>query len=303
MITNKLLALLPDLAAFVAVVNAGSFTAAAKQLGVTPSALSKLITRLERALSVKLFERSTRRLSITEAGEKIYDQSVSMLNAAEQALEIAHAEHAEPAGTLTVAGPKAFLTNLLQPLVTPFLQRYPDIQLRLKICDGDVDIVAQGIDIVFRLTDRPSEGLVLKKLGQVQLALCASPQYLAERGEPAHPHDLSQHDCIYLTENRTDQTWEFLKGDQYLKVPVNGRYAVNHSQMRLNGVIDGWGIGIFPDFVIRDALAEGTVKPVLQEWTIKGNYQGIIALQYAQTRYLPTRLRVFIGYVSQYLAI
>ncbi len=120
MVTNKLITLLPDLATFIVVVNEGSFTAAAKKLGVTPSALSKLITRLENALSVKLFERTTRSLLITESGKKIYQQSVIMVEAAQQAVDISSSEHTVPSGSLTVAAPKAFLTIVLQPLVTPF---------------------------------------------------------------------------------------------------------------------------------------------------------------------------------------
>lgn len=175
MINPKLIALLPDLASFILVVNEGSFTAAAKQLGVTPSALSKLITRLEKALSVKLFERTTRTLIITQAGQLVYDQSVVMINAAQQAVELSTSDHTEPAGSITVAAPEAFLNSVLQPFVVPFLNQYPEIQLKLRAADGDIDILRQGIDIAFRLTDRPDESLVLKELGK-QTSCCVQAQ-------------------------------------------------------------------------------------------------------------------------------
>lgn len=303
MLTSRLIALLPDLATFILVVNKGSFTAAAKELGVTPSALSKLISRLEASLSVKLFERTTRTLQITQSGQKIYQQSVAMVNAAQQAVDISNAEHDAPVGTLTVAAPKAFLSIVLEPIVAPFLNQYPDIELKLKVSDGDIDMIDQGIDIMFRLTDAPYENLISKELGKVNLSLCASPDYLSLKGVPTHPTQLIAHDCLYLGETKTDHIWHFVQGNETHTIPVSGRYAVNHSQMRLNGVKNGLGIGIFPDFVIKEALQQGEVIQVLEDWTIKGNYHGVIAMQYAPNKYMPTRLRMFIDYAIHHLTI
>ena len=303
MVTNKLIALLPELATFHVIVNEGSFTAAAKKLGVTPSALSKLITRLESSLSIKLFERTTRRLLITEAGKNIYQQSTIIIEAAKQSIDISSLEHTVPSGSLTVAAPKAFLTIVLQPLVASFLTKYPKIQLKLRASDGDIDMISQGIDVVFRLTDKPSEGLIMKEIGKVSLKLCASPDYIKERGLPTHPKQLAVHDCLYLGETTTDHIWEFMKSDERHVIPVTGRYAVNHSQMRLNGVKNGFGIGIFPDFVIKEALANNEVIPVLEDWEIKGNYHGVIAMQYAQNKYMPSRLKVFTEFMTQHLMV
>ena len=303
MVTNKLIALLPELATFHVIVNEGSFTAAAKKLGVTPSALSKLITRLESSLSIKLFERTTRRLLITEAGKNIYQQSTIIIEAAKQSIDISSLEHTVPSGSLTVAAPKAFLTIVLQPLVASFLTKYPKIQLKLRASDGDIDMISQGIDVVFRLTDKPSEGLIMKEIGKVSLKLCASPDYIKERGLPTHPKQLAVHDCLYLGETTTDHIWEFMKSDERHVIPVTGRYAVNHSQMRLNGVRNGFGIGIFPDFVIKEALANNEVIPVLEDWEMKGNYHGVIAMQYAQNKYMPSRLKVFTEFMTQHLMV
>jgi len=303
MVTNKLIALLPELATFHVIVNEGSFTAAAKKLGVTPSALSKLITRLESSLSIKLFERTTRRLLITEAGKNIYQQSTIIIEAAKQSIDISSLEHTVPSGSLTVAAPKAFLTIVLQPLVASFLTKYPKIQLKLRASDGDIDMISQGIDVVFRLTDKPSEGLIMKEIGKVSLKLCASPDYIKERGLPTHPKQLAVHDCLYLGETTTDHIWEFMKSDERHVIPVTGRYAVNHSQMRLNGVRNGFGIGIFPDFVIKEALANNEVIPVLEDWEMKGNYHGVIAMQYAQNKYMPSRLKVFTEFMTRHLMV
>ncbi|MGX9417691.1 LysR family transcriptional regulator [Vibrio sp. WJH972] len=299
MISNKLITLLPDLAAFILVVEEKSFTAAAKKLGVTPSALSKTISRLEKALSVKLFERTTRRLLITEAGSRIAQQCRTMVNSAEQAVELSNEQHALAAGPITVSAPEAFLNIVLQPLVIPFLKQYPDIQLKLRAVDGPVDIFSHGIDICFQLTDKPNPNLVLKEIGATSLVLCASPEYLASRGTPNHPTELLDHDCLYLAETDNDNIWHFVQDDEQHSVAVTGRYAVNEAQMRLNGVIDGLGIGIFHDFVVRRAIEKGEVVEVLSDWEIKGNYHGTIALQYAQTKYMPARFRVFIDYMME----
>ena len=224
-----------------------------------------------------------------------------MINAAQQAVELSTSDHTEPSGSLTVAAPEAFLNSVLQPFVVPFLNQYPEIQLKLRAADGDIDILRQGIDIAFRLTDKPDESLVLKELGKTNLVLCASPDYLGHKGTPSHPTDLSQHDCLYLAETDKAHIWDFLKDDEFHTVSVSGRYAVNHSQMRLKGVKEGLGIGIFHDFVIQDALAEGSVVQVLNDWTIKSNYHGAIAMQFAQTKYMPARLRVFIDYAMEHL--
>lgn len=302
MTSSKLIALLPDLASFISVINEGSFTAASKKLGVTPSALSKLITRLEKALSVKLIERTTRKLIITQTGKKVYDQAVVMLNAAEQAVEVSTSDHLAPSGALTIAAPEAFLNSVLEPLVIPFLDAYPEIQLKLRVIDGEIDLFKHGIDVAFKLTDKPDENLVLKEIGKTNLVLCASPEYLANHGLPEHPTELVGHDCLYLAETPKDNIWDFLKGDQFHTVAVTGRYAVNHSQMRLKAVKDGLGIGIFHDFVIQQALQANEVMPVLEDWTIKSNYHGAIAMQFAQTKYMPARLRVFIDYAISRLS-
>lgn len=301
MLNQKLIALLPDLAAFILVVNEGSFTAASKKLNVTPSALSKLITRLEQALAVKLFERTTRSLVITEAGKKVYEQSVVMVNAAQQAIDISEADHTELAGSITVAAPEAYLNSVLQSHILPFLEAYPDIQLKLRAVDGDIDL-SQNIDIAFRLTDKPHENQVLKEIRKTNLVLCASPEYLSRKGTPNHPTDLTDHDCLYLAETDSDHIWDFLKDDEFFAVAVSGRYAVNHSQMRLAGVNSGLGIGIFHDFVVKEALKDGSVVEVLSDWTLKSNYHGAVAMQYAQTKYMPARLRVFIDYIVEKLA-
>ena len=296
---TKLIALLPDLANFILVVQEGSFTAAAKRLELTPSALSKLITRLERSLNVKLFDRNTRRLMITPVGKRVYDQSVIMLNSAQTALELCMDNHDAVRGAIVIAAPEAFLNTVLQPFVIPFLNQYPEVELKLRAIDGDFDLLKAGVDVAFRLTDKPDEHLVSRELCKTNLVLCANPDYLDYRGTPHHPTELATHDCLYLAENERDYIWRFEKGQERHTVSVSGRYAVNQSLMRLNGVKAGLGIGIFHDFVVQDAIREKSVIPVLPDWHIKSYYHGAITIQYAQNQYMPARLKVFIDFMAK----
>lgn len=294
--TNKLLTLLPDLAVFALVVDSGSFSATARQLGVTPSAISRQITRLEMALSVKLFERTTRSLKPSTAGKTAYTFCKSVLDSARSATEAASA-NAAPSGELRIAAPKAYARQVLEPLIAPFLQRYPLIQLRFKVSDFATHPLRDEVDIVFRPTDRPDEGLVAKLVGRIESILCASPSYLAKHGEPTHPYHLLQHACIDLGETPTDREWLFQQQGQTLKVLVNGCYSVNHSEMRLKAAQQGLGIALLPDFTAQPALAEGSLVRVLADWTLGGNYQGAMVMQFAANRYRPAAVRVFVDYI------
>ncbi|GAM74119.1 transcriptional regulator [Vibrio ishigakensis] len=299
--TTQLLALLPDLATYTLVVQQGNFTNTANSLAMTPSAVSKTITRLEKALAVKLIERSTRNLRITEEGEKVYEQAIQMLNAAEQAVELSSQSHTEAKGSILVSAPEALLSIVLQPLIIDFLKKYPEIQIKARAIDGSVDIQKQGIDVAFRLSEQPDEHLVLKELGETHLLLCASKPYLMKHGKPEQPSDLLNHNCLYLAETEHDNVWTFHKEDKSQSVTVSGRYAVNQAQLRFEGVKNHLGIGLFHDFVVENALEHGEVVQVLEDWTITNSYHGNILMQYAQTKYMPGRLRLFIDYISDAL--
>ncbi|OBT09407.1 LysR family transcriptional regulator [Vibrio sp. UCD-FRSSP16_10] len=299
--TTQLMALLPDLATYTLVVQQGNFTNAANSLAMTPSAVSKTITRLEKALEVKLIERTTRNFRITEEGNKVYEQAIQMLNAAEQAVELSSIGHSQAQGSILISAPEAFLAVVLQPLIIEFLKQYPNIQIKARAIDGAVDIYKQGIDVAFKLTEQPDEQLVLKELGQTQLLLCASKPYLMKHGKPTHPSDLIHHNCLYLAETQHDNVWTFHKDDLSQSVTVSGRYAVNQAQLRFDGVKNHLGIGLFHDFVIENAVQHGEVVQVLEDWTITSNHHGNILMQYAQTKYMPARLRLFIDFINHSL--
>ncbi len=299
--TNRLMYLLPDMAVFVAVVEYGSFTAAAKKLGVTPSAVSRKISRLESALSIKLLERTTRKVALNEAGQETYNYCRNMLNSAKEAVAASHSVTTKPLGNLRISVPGAFCTRVLRPLIFTFLEKYPEIKLSVKTTDRWIDPIYDEVDIAFRLTEKPTKGLISKVVGKVDTVLCASPEYLKKNGVPQHPSELEGHQCLYLGETPLDNHWIFERANQKVTVVVDGRFVVNHTIMRLSGIKDGLGIGVLPDFTARKSLKNGSVIRLFEDWTIKGNYQGVITLQFARSKYLPTKCRVFIDHICEQL--
>ena len=301
--TNKLIALLPDMAVFVLVVERGSFSAAARQLGMTPSAISRQVARLEAALGVKLLERSTRQLRLSEAGRATLERCRSMLDAAGEAVQLAQQQHAQPQGTVRISMPKAFARFVVAPLLPAFLGAHPLVNVELFISDRDVDPLAEGLDLTVRVTDTPPPGMAGRPLMPVRQLLCASPHYLAQHGLPMHPRDLAQHQCLYLAEQEADKRWQLQRGHEHCVVMVSGRYATNHSELRLEGVLAHLGIAPLPQFTAQAALDAGLVRTVLEDWSFNNAYHGMAWLLYPPNRYLPPKVRMLIDYLAGKLSL
>ncbi len=295
MATNKINAVLTDMAVFVRVVESGSFSLAARTLGMTPSAVSRQVARLERTLSSKLLERNTRNLRLTEFGALAFDRSQSMLASANEILELAEITSLTPTGVLRVSAPKAFGKQVIHPLVPSFLERYPEVDIHLVVSEGRQDPILDRLDLIVTITDNPIEGLVARRLKKVKQVLCASPHYLSQHGDPRAPAELANHQC--LGESPGEATWHFLKDKQDETVRVRGRYGVNHTEVRLDCAINGMGIACLPDFTASDSLARGDVVQVLPEWSFLCDYQGWAYVQFAASKYLPPKTRAFIDHL------
>lgn len=300
--TNDKASLLPGMAVFVRVVEAGSFSAAARQLGTTASAVSRQVARLEQALSLRLMERTTRQLRLNEAGSEFYNHCRTMLDAADQALAIGERLMSSPRGLVRLSVPKAYGKFVISPLMPEFLRRYGDVDVQLHISDQSPDLIEEGFDLLVQVTDQPPEGLAGKPLGPVRQLLCASPAYLHLQGEPQHPQELLRHSCLYLGENAGDNRWHFSNGDQQEVVTVRGRYISNHSEARLEAALGDIGITVLPQFTAAQALAEGRLREVLPQWRYTGSYQGAAWLLWRQNLHLPPKQRVLIDYLSETLA-
>ncbi|MWV15081.1 LysR family transcriptional regulator [Pseudomonas sp. L-22-4S-12] len=298
MSTNTPNHLLPLMASFVRVVECGSFSAAARQQGSTASALSRQIAALEQALGLRLLERTTRRLRLSEAGAEVFERCREMLGAAQAALAVGERLMSHPRGRVRLSVPKAFGKFLVAPLMAEFLARYPEVDVSLNLSDRSPDLIAEQFDLLVCITDQPPPGLAGRPLCSVRQLLCASPAYLAAHGTPQHPQELVRHACLYLDESADDHRWHFSNGNQQCVVAVRGRFASNHSEVRLHGALNDLGIACLPHFTAAQALAEGRLQQVLGDWRYTGSYQGTAWILYHPSRHLPPKLRVLIDHLA-----
>ncbi|WP_144154359.1 LysR family transcriptional regulator [Paraburkholderia sp. BCC1885] len=299
---NELFALLPDLAVFARVVETGNFSVAARQLGSTPSTVSRQIKRLEEALATRLLERSTRKVRVTESGAQVARYCRDMVSAASGAVDAAGQLAGRPRGKVSVSAPTQFARTVLHPLVPGFLRAYPEVDLQLLFADHAVDPLDDDLDLVLRMTEQPPPGLAGRRLGKVRWVLCASPAYLDARGTPQAPRELAQHDCLYLGETPDDNRWRMRRGTHTQTVEVRGRYIANHAGARLEAAQQGFGIANLPEFTAANALASGELVEVLADWTLEGQaYVGSVWLLYPPNRFLPLKVRALIDYLVERL--
>ncbi|MGU9867617.1 LysR family transcriptional regulator [Kluyvera ascorbata] len=293
--------LLPDLATFVLIIDQGSFTAAAKAAGATPSAISRSVSRLEQALGSKLLHRTTRKLALSETGKMVYEHAQEMLNAAQMAMDSGSSRQLVAQGKLTVSVPKAVGRFVIHPLMAEFLERYPDVDVCLRLEDRYMDLIDDGVDLALRISQSPSPGLYGKALMPVSHVICATPAYLRQHGTPDTPQALRHHSCISLGETPADARWKFRLGEKSETIQTHGRYAANHTGVRLDAVKNHLGIGSLPLFTAREALANGEIVQVLPEWEFISDYSGDLWLLWTRNQHMPARMRAMIDYLSEKL--
>lgn len=302
MTPTDLFALLPDMAVFARVVDAGNFSVAARQLGSTPSTVSRQIKRLEDALATRLLERSTRTVRLTESGAQVARFCRDMVSAASGAVDAAGQLASKPQGKVSVSAPTAFAKTVIHPLIPGFLQAYEDVDLQLRFTDDDIDPLADDIDLVIRVTEHPPPGLAGRRLGSVRWLMVASPAYLEAHGVPAAPRDLLKHDCLYLGETVDDNRWRLRRGTETQSVDVKGRYIANHVGARLEAAQQDLGIASVPEFAAMAALQRGELVEVLPDWKLEARaYIGTVWLLYPPNRFLPQKVRVLIDYLAGHL--
>ncbi|HAU5457772.1 TPA: LysR family transcriptional regulator, partial [Cronobacter sakazakii] len=219
------LALLPDIAVFVQVVESGSFSAAARKLGCTPSSVSRSVSRLERELGCKLLVRTTRKLRLSEAGSGVFQRAANMMDAARDVMAQGGTASQAPQGRVTLGVPKAVGRFVIHPLMEEFLTRYPQVDICLRLEDRYMDLIDDEVDLALRITDSPSPGLYGKPLMPIEHLLCATPDYLARHGTPETPQALRHHSCISLGETAADARWKFRRDGKSVVVQTHGRYA------------------------------------------------------------------------------
>ena len=262
---------LTGLIAFARVGALGSYTAAARSLSVSPSAVSKSIQRLEQRLGVSLFTRTTRSLAFTPEGRDLHERALSLIRQAEEIEQMALTARSEPRGTLRVATSLPIGLHVIAPALPAFRRRFPDVAIDLRLGDQMVDLIDEGIDVAVRIGDLPDSRLLSRKLAPYRLCCLASPAYLAERGAPAHPHDLEGHDTVNLRYQSTGQMfrWPFRIGGQEIEILPRSDIVVDASEAALAALVAGGGIGVGASFAAAPYIARGELSPVLVDFAVE----------------------------------
>ncbi len=284
--------------AFVRVVDAGSFSAAARQWGRSKAVVSKYVSALEDHLSVVLLRRTTRSLSLTDAGRAYREQCSGILGEIQSLEASLHEGVAAPRGRLRVTAPPGFASHYLEVLTVDFLARYPDVTVELDLTHRMVDLVEEGIDVAVRVTDPRDSSLIARQIAPASVVAVASPAYLRRRGTPKKPSDLRAHDCLVDTNFRDQQRWRFVDKGKTETVAVDGPIRVNHPDAILELALAGLGIALVPEFVARNALRDKNLREVLPGTVA---FRWSILAVYPRRRYLPLRVRAYVDYLVERL--
>ena len=280
-------------------VELGSFAAASRHLGLSPAAVSKNISELEAHLTVRLLNRTTRRMSLTEAGSVYYERVVKVLDDLEEADGALGPLQQSPKGLLRVSAPMTLTLECLSSAIPAFLERYPDVSLDLRMDDRRVDIVEDGFDLAIRASDQLEDStLVARKLMTMPHVVCAAPRYLDRHGAPGVPDDLRDHDCIQFTLSGHADTWLFTKGDMTASVPIDGRYKVTSSLAVRDALHAGFGLSLIPRLYVEEAIAEGHLRTVLDDWSA---VEASVYAIYPSRRNVTAKVRAFLDFLVERL--
>jgi DNA-binding transcriptional LysR family regulator len=287
---------------FVEVMRRGSFAAVARELDVDPSTVSRAIGTLEQQLDVRLFQRTTRKLSPTEAALAYFDRVEPMIDELERAALVAVDSGDTPRGLLRVTAAVAFAQANLAPLLPEFAKRYPEVGLDLLLTDAFVDLVEQRIDIAVRLGRVTDSSFIAYRLAGMVYAVCASPDYLKRRGRPNSPADLARHDCLrYRYPNPGyGPRWRFRMGDdEPFDVPVRGPIAASSGGVLRQCAVAGMGVVLLPRWIVAEELASGALVELLTNFRASpADFDNAIWLLYPSRSYLPLKVRVFADFLK-----
>ena len=284
---------------FSKVVEAGSLSAAARELGVSTAVVSRTLAALEARLGVRLVNRTTRSLHLTDEGASYYETSQRILAEIDEADAAVTSRRIEPQGVLKVALPASFGHQHIAPLVPRFAQRYPKVELALSLSDRSINLIEEGFDLAVRIAELKDSSLAARKLAPNRRVVCASPAYLREHGEPKTPQDLTRHNCLVASwEHGFAMTWEYKSPTgKRGSVRVTGRYACDNWEVLREWAVAGLGVALKSTWDVRRQLEEGALIPLLPGYDF-GTDVGIYAV-YPHRRHLPAKTRVFIDFLAE----
>lgn len=283
--------------AFVKVVDANGFAAAAREMGMSRSAVNKLVISLETALGVQLLQRSTRKVSPTATGTAFYDRCLGILADLEEAELAVSRTQAEPVGALRINAPMTFGTKHLGPVLADFMAQYPGVQVQLTLEDRFIDPLAEGFDLTVRIAQpKPSSHLVVHQLAKLNCLLCAAPGYLWHHGIPKSVQDLGDHSCLAYGELAGRHEWilEGMNGER--KVPVSGTMCSNNGEVLRDAAIRGLGIVLLPQFIVQKSLKNWMLQEIVLDYRPRALSLCVI---YPTNRHLSTKVQLLTAFLQQ----
>ncbi|WP_313691885.1 LysR family transcriptional regulator [Achromobacter mucicolens] len=287
-----------ELLLVVELARAGGMSAAARELDVTPAAVSKRLAQIEARLGVRLFNRSTRRLSLTAEGEVYLESARRILGEIDDLDALIASRQAAPRGLLKVNAPLGFGRSYIAPAIAEFAQKYPEVSLQLQLTDRPADFVREAFDVAVRFGDLPDTSLIARKIAPNRRLVCASPGYLKKHGTPATPHDLARHQCIVLRQNEAAYgLWRFTRGRRSETVKVRGNLSSNDGEVTLTWGLAGLGILQRAEWDLARYLRSGRLVQVLEDYALP---QADIYAVFPERHHLSAKVRVFVGFLVAY---
>ncbi|MGD9913118.1 MAG: LysR family transcriptional regulator [Rhizobiaceae bacterium] len=284
--------------AFIDVVEAEGFSAAARKIGRSKALLSKYVRELEDELGALLLNRTTRQFSLTEAGHTYFKRASELVRDIDSLQDAVRESSGDVRGRIKITAPRTFADAPIGQSLIDFAAAHPEIVLEIHLDDRFVDLVEEGFDLAIRITRLEDSSLIARRLSPFQIRFCASPGLLEQVGVPARPQDLARLPCVIDTNGRWLSNWPFVKENgEMVSVAVTGRIEVNSPIAARSAAVAGIGFATLPDFIAQPELDSGRLVPVLDEWAPKGG--GIFAV-YPHRRYLPAKVRVFVDFLVQW---
>ncbi len=287
---------LAGIAVFARVAERGSFTAAARDLDLSKSAVSKQVARLEERLGARLLHRTTRRLHLTEVGQAYFDRARQIIADAEEAERAVTRLHAEPRGRLRINAPMSFGIRHLGPALPGYMTRYPDVSVDLELNDRQVDLIEEGFDLAVRISQLSDSTLIARKLSPCGFAVAATTDYWNRHGRPHHPDELANHACLLYDYLPAPGEWRFQGPDEAFSMRVSGPLKSNNGEALLEAALAGLGVAMLPTFIIGEALCDGRLECVLGDFQIAGTHAYAV---WPQSRHLSAKVRTFVDFLVE----
>jgi len=284
---------------FTRLVQTGSFSAVARELGVSQSSVSKNLAALEKKLGTRLLTRTSRKLNLTEVGSDYYERCLLILMEVDEAEASVSSLTGNPKGVLRVNVPVSFGQRHIIPLMAEFLRVYPNVKLDIKLTDSQVDLVAEGVDVAIRINNLDDSSLIARHLGDSPRFLVASKPYLDIEGRPNHPNDLKNHNCLVYTLLSTGNIWQFKFEGKKFPVQVTGSFKADNSDAILRMAIAGVGIMALPKWMSHPYIQNGELEEIMTDYTLQ---EFPIHAVYPDKRYVPSKVRSFVSFLQQAFA-